>query len=80
MAYFSCTDASDSYHWTCTCVRQSIDEIQATLLLGNASVSGQTKVGVSIQDNIAHYHCLKSVLIWSYAGSHFPPFGLDKER
>ena len=35
------------------CARQSTDEIQAALLLGNASMSGQKEVGVSMHDHIA---------------------------
>ena len=27
-----------------------------------------------------HYHCVKSVCIRSYSGSHFPAFGLNTEK
>ena len=27
-----------------------------------------------------HLPCVKSVLIWSYSGLHFPGFGLNTER
>ena len=43
------------YPWIGTCVRQMTDELQAALPLGNVSVRGRTKVGVSMHNHIAHY-------------------------
>ena len=33
-----------------------------------------------IRKNRAKLHCVKSVIIWSYSGLHFPAFGLNMAR
>ena len=52
MIHHAQTQCSLSFPGTCAC--QLINEIQAALLLEDA-VSGQSEVGVSMHDHIAHY-------------------------